>query len=61
MNIMDLEIGESGVDQQGVRYTVLRDDVEKRPGVGHVTVRTTTDQDGTTHKFIRGIEVERRL
>lgn len=57
MNIMDLKIGQSG-SFESVVYRVLRDNIEQRPGVGKVRVRTCVDQLGFTQKFIRGIEVE---
>ena len=57
MNIMDLKIGEVGA-AGGTRYRVIRDDIERKPIFGMTTVRTTEDQHGKTHKFMRGIEVE---
>jgi hypothetical protein len=57
MNIMDLEIGQSGLFE-GVVYRVIEDRIEHRPGVGKVRVRTAVDQLGFKQKFIRGIEVE---
>jgi hypothetical protein len=59
INIMDLNVGEVGVSPMGIRYRIIRDDIEMRPRLGRVVVRTAEDQDGCRHKFIRGIDVER--
>lgn len=59
MNIMELAVGEIGVDAGGTRYRVLRDGDRWLPGLGRRRVRFTVDQHGRTHSFLRGIEVER--
>ena len=59
MNIMDLRIGETGVSEHGIRYRIVRDDVERRPGFGRVIVRIAEDDHGRIHKFMRGIDVTR--
>lgn len=56
MNIMELAIGDE-CEANGRRYTILRDQVVKRPIFGKVTERTARDQDGRICKFIRGIDV----
>jgi hypothetical protein len=58
MNIMDLEIGDTGLGPDGTEYLVLRDVEERKPVLGKITVRTCKDQHGKTHKFMRGIEVK---
>lgn len=58
MNIMELKVGDVGI-ANGVQYEILSDAMERRPGLGKVRVVTAVDQLGFTHKFIRGIEVDR--
>jgi hypothetical protein len=60
MNIMDLPIGGYGMGGGGTLYKVLADEQKRIPRLGLVTVRTTEDQVGNVHKFIRGIDVEPR-
>ncbi len=59
MNIMDLQVGDTCVSSVGTKYRIVSDSVERRPMIGRVTIRTAEDETGHTHKFIRGIEVER--
>lgn len=58
MNIMDLPIGSECKSEGGAQYRIIRDERERKPGLGIVTVRVAVDLNGQTHRFIRGIEVE---
>lgn len=58
MNILDLEIGDTGISEDGTEYRVIGDAKEQNAFLGVIPVRIAKDQHGKTHKFIRGIEVK---
>lgn len=58
MNILDLEIGDICLGEDGTEYRILGDSKERNAWLGVIPVRIAIDQHGKRHKFIRGIEVK---